>query len=98
MKITENKKVTNKTSLKIEGNMNIYSTAEFKTHIIPYIQKNIDLELDLSKVDKIDSAGFQMLLLLEKSIKAKEKTFTIIKISKEVESILSLYGEKFNQE
>jgi anti-sigma B factor antagonist len=52
--------------LKIEGDMTIYTAAELKAELMPYITLSVEREIDLSGVSEIDSAGLQLLLLAKR--------------------------------
>lgn len=51
------------TPLRIEGEMTIYRAAELKQALMESLQQGGTLELDLSDVTEIDSAGLQLLML-----------------------------------
>jgi anti-sigma B factor antagonist len=52
--------------LKIEGDMTIYTAAELKAELMPYITLSVEHEIDLSGVSEIDSAGLQLLMLAKR--------------------------------
>lgn len=52
--------------LKVEGGMTIYTALELKTQLIRPLAKAREIEVDLSEVDEIDSAGMQLLILLKR--------------------------------
>ncbi|VVP58918.1 lipid asymmetry maintenance protein MlaB [Pseudomonas fluorescens] len=52
--------------LHIEGEMNIYTAAEFKTQLLPHLAQPGELEIDLSQVSEMDGAGLQQLLLVKR--------------------------------
>jgi anti-anti-sigma factor len=51
----------------IEGEMTIYTAMELKEKLLPIIQDSRELEINLSKVNEIDSAGVQLLMLAKKN-------------------------------
>lgn len=61
----------------IEGEMTIYRANELKQSLMENIQQNRELEIDLSKVSEIDSAGLQLMVLakLEASVHNKQLRF-----------------------
>lgn len=61
----------------IEGEMTIYRAAELKQSLIDHILQNQEIEIDLSQVSEIDSAGLQLLVLakLEASVRNKQLRF-----------------------
>lgn len=48
--------------LVIEGELSIYTAAELKPQLYSIVQQHAELELDLSAVSEIDSAGLQLLI------------------------------------
>lgn len=50
----------------IEGEMTIYTAAEIKTPLWQAVQAAPSVEVDLSQVEELDSAGLQLLVLLKK--------------------------------
>lgn len=74
--------------------MTIYHAIKMYDELKESFGKNLDLNIDLSKVKKIDSSGFQLLLLAIKEAQEKKMKIKFIKPSKEVVRIFSLYGEE----
>lgn len=68
------KKSTNK--LTIEGELTIYTAAETKEKIAALLQGEQPIEIDLSQVGEIDTAGLQLLLLARREAAAQQKTLT----------------------
>ena len=93
MKLTEKKKDKSKISFAIEGDISIYSVKELKDELSKYFDNNKNMEFDLSAVDKLDTAGFQLLLMASKELESKDKKLTIINPSSETERIFKLFGE-----
>lgn len=61
----------------IEGEMTIYRAAELKQSMMETILQNQEIEVDLSKVSEIDSAGLQLMVLakLEAAVHNKQLRF-----------------------
>jgi anti-sigma B factor antagonist len=57
-----------KTLVKISGEMTIYTAAELKQALTPLLYRQQALELDLSQVSEMDSAGLQLLLAAKKTM------------------------------
>ncbi|MFH0975908.1 MAG: STAS domain-containing protein [Spirochaetota bacterium] len=93
MKIQEIKNDNEKISFSIEGDLSIYSVKELKNKLESYFENMKNIEFDLSAVDKVDTAGFQLLEMLKKELAGKDKTFSIINPSNEIIRIFNLYGE-----
>lgn len=95
MKLTEKKKDKGKVSFTIEGDISIYSVKDLKDELSKHFENNKNMEIDLSAVDKLDTAGFQLLLMARKELESKDKKLSIINPSSETERIFKLYGEDF---
>jgi len=54
------------THLTVDGDLTIYNAAEIKQHLIAGIRGGAVLELDLSHVAEIDTAGLQLLALAKR--------------------------------
>ncbi len=52
--------------LHIEGEMSIYTAAELKAQLLPHLALAAELEIDLSEVSEMDSAGLQLLILAKR--------------------------------
>ncbi|MFG1495930.1 STAS domain-containing protein [Saccharospirillum sp. HFRX-1] len=50
----------------ITGEMTIYSAAEMKAPLLEAVQAAPSVEVDLSQVEELDTAGLQLLVLLKK--------------------------------
>ncbi|MFB0773869.1 STAS domain-containing protein [Aeromonas salmonicida] len=57
-----------KTLVKVSGEMTIYTAAELKQALTPLLYRQQTLELDLSGVSEMDSAGLQLLLAAKKTM------------------------------
>ncbi|MDM5099804.1 STAS domain-containing protein [Aeromonas salmonicida] len=57
-----------KTLVKVSGEMTIYTAAELKQALTPLLYRQQALELDLSQVSEMDSAGLQLLLAAKKTM------------------------------
>lgn len=52
--------------LAIEGEMTIYTALDTKPQLLRHLAKLKELEVDLSQVTEIDSAGLQLLIMLKR--------------------------------
>ncbi|MGX9566249.1 STAS domain-containing protein [Pseudomonas sp. CFBP 5748] len=50
----------------IEGELSIYTAAEWKSRLVDLIGRDGCLELDLSAVQELDTAGLQLLIMAKK--------------------------------
>lgn len=65
----------------IEDNMTIYEASEQKTQLLKAlrkVKKNQQMEIDLSNVNEMDTAGIQVLLLLKKVAENGKKIVLLI--------------------
>lgn len=62
----------------VEGEMTIFRAAELKAAMLPEIARAQEIEIDLSHVTEIDSAGLQLMVAakLEAILRGKELHFT----------------------
>ena len=93
MGVTEKELGKSKVSVALKGDMTIYSIKEVKNQMSKYLKNIRNMEIDLSQVNTIDTSGFQFLATVRKELESKDKTFNILKPSKDVTRIFSLYGE-----
>ncbi len=90
-------KVNEKGSAKnivISGDLTVYSVDFIKRILTDAGFGRADFEIDLSGIDKIDTAGFQLLFLIAKESAVVEGKLNFINPSEEVKRIFDLYGEK----
>ncbi len=76
--------------LAIEGEMTIYRALELKRALLDGLEKSASLELDLSRVTELDSAGVQLLLLAGKAARAAKRQLRVIAQSPAVLDVLEL--------
>jgi anti-anti-sigma factor len=83
-------------SLAVEGELSIYRASELKAALLDAVASGDALELDLSKVTEMDSAGLQLVLLAAREAKAAGKCFGIAARSPQVDEVLQLCGLEGN--
>lgn len=68
----------NSIHLCIEGEMTIYRASELKDVISPALSSNQNIEIDLSHVTELDSAGLQLMLSskLESTVRGTKLSFS----------------------
>ena len=93
MKIIEKKKQVKKVSIALEGEMTVFFIKDLKNNICKYLEHNKNMELDLSKISRIDTSGFQLLALLKREVEGRASKFKILNPSDDVKRIFSLYQE-----
>jgi len=74
----------------------IYQAETIATAIMPQIASAKSLHVNLSFTDKIDTAGFQILIALKKSCEALNLPFSIEGIHTSCENFMALFGYDFD--
>lgn len=78
--------------LSISEDMNIYNAIPQKGQLIEALDHCHDLEIDLSLVGEIDTAGFQLLLLIKREATRRGKTARIVAHSAPVREVLDFFN------
>lgn len=94
MKIFRRKQDDGKTILKIEGKITINLVKLLKQVLLDFLKKSNRLELDLSGVTRIDTAGFQLIYLIRREANNNNSIFSIVNPAADVERIFKLFGEE----
>lgn len=68
----------------IAGEMTIYNASEQKNKLVELLSSTTDLQVDLSAVTEIDSAGLQILLWLKKEVSG-------VKLINHSQSVVSVF-------
>ncbi|HSI22862.1 MAG TPA: STAS domain-containing protein [Methylophilaceae bacterium] len=74
----------------IEGEMTIYRANELKQDLLDKISGNQEIDIDLSSVTEIDSAGLQLMVLAKLEAVARNRVLRFDGHSKAVMEILDL--------
>lgn len=77
--------------LRIEADLTIYHAAELKQHLLDPLVRARTIEVDLSQVAEMDSAGLQLLVLLKREAAAAGKQVNFSGHSPAVIRLLDLY-------
>ena len=77
-------------SLRIDGEMTIYTAAEHKARLLDHQNYGDVLELDLSDVGEFDSAGLQILLMLKRELERAGGRLRLTHHSRAVFEVLEL--------
>lgn len=93
MEIRTKKKLTS-IEIGIVGDMTIYSVGDFKKRFIEETANFTDIAINLSSVGRLDTAGFQALLLARRAAEAEKKSLRFIDPSPDVLRLFSTYNEK----
>ncbi|MBN1531974.1 MAG: STAS domain-containing protein [Spirochaetes bacterium] len=96
MKVVAKRKVNGSGTVlyRFEGDLTVYTVKKLVPALIKDLRAHAALELDLSGVHKFDSAGYQLMLLMDRDARQDGKGFSISGKSDEVSRILSLYGSE----
>ena len=76
----------------VEGNLTIYHAAEIKQRLIEGIHADVVLELDLSQVGEIDTAGFQILALAKRESEKRGRSLRIVGHSQAVREVIEFFN------
>ena len=76
----------------IEEDMTIYTASTQKLMLLEAVANCQEIDLDLSQVGEMDTAGFQLLLLTKREASKTDKTVRITAHSKAVRELLDLYN------
>lgn len=77
--------------LTVEEDMTVYNAPAHKTLLLDAVAQSRELELDLSRVGDMDTAGFQVLLLAKREAVDAGKALRVSAHSKAVTELLDLY-------
>ncbi|MCG8425747.1 MAG: STAS domain-containing protein [Chromatiales bacterium] len=76
--------------LTVDDEMTIYNAAEQKTEFLGHLSDCQEVELDLSSVTEIDSAGLQLLMVMKSEAQRLDHEIRFIKHSQPVVEIFEL--------
>jgi anti-anti-sigma factor len=76
----------------LDGPMTIYNVAEIKEQLLEGLKSATILELDLSHVNEMDTAGFQLLVLVKRESQAQGQILRIVAHSPAVREIIDFYN------
>ncbi len=82
-----------KTKVVIDEALAIYSVTDLMKLFNKKITLDADIEIDLKKVKKIDTAGFQFLLFMKKKYETLGRRIAFTNAGEEVTSIFNFYNE-----
>jgi anti-sigma B factor antagonist len=74
----------------LDGEMTIYTAASLKTRLLNGLAENNELEVDLSAVSELDSAGLQLMVLLKREAGDQGKSVRFVDHSQAVLDVLDL--------
>ncbi|HEX5755721.1 MAG TPA: STAS domain-containing protein [Arenimonas sp.] len=77
--------------LALSGSLSIYDVAALKTRLIDAVSAHAELELDLSAVESIDTAGVQLLMLAKLHAAARGHALVLVGHSPAVVDVFELF-------
>ena len=75
----------------IRGPLTIYGAAQARDRFLQALRAGADIEIDLSAVDELDTAGFQLLLALKQEGRRKGCDVRLVGHSRAVLEVIDLY-------
>lgn len=78
--------------LMLDGAMTVYNAVDIKNQLMTAVQQSPVLELDLSNVTEMDTAGFQLLVLAKRESLLADRHLRIVAHSDAVREIIEFYG------
>ncbi|OGS91858.1 MAG: anti-sigma B factor antagonist [Gallionellales bacterium GWA2_60_18] len=76
----------------VAGEMTIYHAAEMKGELLPCLERGTEVEIDLSEVSEMDTAGFQLLLLVKREAANAGKSLRLVAHSPATLEVLDLFN------
>lgn len=76
--------------VRVAGEMTIYHAAEMKAELLPCLELDAELEINLSEVSEMDTAGFQLLLLAKRMAASVGKSLRLTAHSSATLEVLDL--------
>lgn len=84
--------------LNLSGELTIYQVEEITKQLCASFANAEELVIDLMQTEKIDTAGFQLLISLKKSCETTQKRFELVGISDSVQNFMTLFGYEWDFE
>ncbi len=78
--------------LMLDGPMTIYTAGEIKARLVNGIGSAAIVELDLSHVGEMDTAGFQLLVMAKREAQRLGRTLRIVAHSPAVREVIDFYN------
>jgi len=87
-KTQENGKIT----LALDGRLDTTTSPRLQDVLIPALNETTQVELDFTKLAYVSSAGLRVLLIGQKTAKAKNASMTVSGVSEEVMEVFDMTG------
>ena len=78
--------------LALEGKLDAVTAPKFEAEIIEHLDKNTELDIDLSAVEYISSAGLRALLYLQQTLEEKNGTLTVRNVPEVIMHVFEVTG------
>lgn len=78
--------------LALDADLTIYSALDTKRQLLDAVRSCKTLELDLSRVGELDTAGFQLLVLAKRESQRLGRTLRIVAHSPAVQEVIEFYN------
>jgi anti-anti-sigma factor len=78
------------TRIALDGEITIYRAADLKTTVLDALRKTRVLEIDLSGVTELDTAGLQVLMLAKQTAAADQRELRLLQHSPAVVEIFEM--------
>ncbi|MRX07945.1 STAS domain-containing protein [Pseudoduganella sp. FT25W] len=78
------------TRISLDGEMTIYRAADLKVSVLEALRKTRVLEIDLSGVTELDTAGLQVLMLAKQAAAADQRELRLLQHSPAVVEIFEM--------
>ena len=82
----------NKTTFTLSGRLDTTTAPQLQEVLIPEFDTSEDITLDFSGLAYVSSAGLRVLLMGEKTAKAKEGKLTLVNVSDEIKEVFEMTG------
>lgn len=76
----------------ITHDLTIYHAAALKDELMSKLTEHAVIELDLSQISQIDTAGVQLLMLAKRECQKQDKTLNIVAHSPAVHELMDFYN------
>ena len=76
----------------LDGAMTIYNAADIKHRLLDALGTAPTLELDLSHVTEVDTAGFQLLVMVKRESQRTQRTLRIVAHSPAVQEVIEFFN------
>ena len=76
----------------LEGRLDTTTAGQLQDELIPAFDEAKDIRLDFSKLAYVSSAGLRVLLMGQKTAKAKDAAMTLAGVSEEIMEVFEMTG------